>query len=371
MPSFPDLNIPARISLGPGPSTSHPRVLRAMATPVVSYQDPNFLAVCDRVQDLLRYLFQTQNPLTIPISGTGTAAMETAVANMVEPGDSVLVCVQGYFGQRIADMARLYGGDVEIITRPWGEVFSPDDVKTALARRPAKVVAIVHGETSTGVEQPIAAIAAIVRAQGGILIVDTVASLGGTPVKVDDWQVDVCYSGSQKCLSCSPGLGPITFGPRAVEKLEQRTTRVANWYLDMTMIRRYWSEERLYHHTTPVSMIYALYEGLRVIAEEGLDACWARHQRNAELLWEGLEALGMSLFVPKENRLASLTTVRIPDGVDDLAVRRALLNDYSIEIVGGLGELKGIVWRIGLMGYSSQQANVVLLLAALEKLLKN
>ena len=367
--SYPELDAPARILLGPGPSMVHPRVLRAMAAPLVGHLDPYFLQLMDRIQNQLRYVFETENTLTIPVSGTGSAAMETAVANMVEPGDVVLVCINGYFGGRIAEMARRYGGEVRTIERPWGETFTPGEVEQALRGHPSKVVALVHAETSTGAEQPLREIAKIVHAQGGLLIVDAVTSLGGLPVRVDEIGIDVCYSGSQKCLSCPPGLGPITLNDRAEEVLRERKTPVANWYLDLSMVQKYWGAERTYHHTAPITANYALYEGLRLVAEEGLENRWRRHRKNAELLWEGLEDLDLSLHVPPEHRLPTLTTVRIPGGVDDLAIRQRLLNDYNIEISGGLGELKGRVWRIGLMGYSSRPENVLLFLSALERLL--
>ncbi len=364
---YPEVNMPPRILMGPGPSMVDPRVLKAMATPLVGHLDPAFIELMDRTQELLRYVFETENKLTIPVSGTGTAAMETAVANMVEPGDPVLVCINGYFGMRLTDMAQRYGGEVETISRPWGEVFTPEEVKTALDERPAKVVAIVHAETSTGALQPLDAIAEVVHAQGAVLIVDAVTSLGGLPVRVDEVGIDVCYSGAQKCLSCPPGPSPITLGERAVEKLRNRTTKVPNWYLDLTLVEKYWGKERTYHHTAPISANYAFYEGLRAVAEEGLENRWQRHQENAEFLWNGLMELGFELHVPEEHRIPALTTVRIPDGVDDLGVRRKLLTDYNIEISGGLGELGGKVWRIGLMGYSSRKENVKLLLAALKE----
>ncbi len=366
---YPELDMPPRVLLGPGPSMVNPRVLRAMTTPVVGHLDPEFLKLMDRTQDLLRYLFETENPITIPISGTGSAAMEAAIANMVEAGDPVLICVNGYFGMRLAEMARRYGGDVQTITRPWGEVFTPDEVKAALDKRPAKIVAIVHVETSSGTLQPLSEIVKVVHDQNGILIVDTVASLGGVPARVDEIGIDVCYSGSQKCLSCPPGIGPITFGPRAMEIMENRRTPVGNWYLDVTMVQKYWGEERTYHHTAPISSNYAIYEALRLVAEEGLENRWDYHRRNAELLWDGLEAMGLSMHVPVEYRAPPLTTVRIPEGVDGDQIRSRLLNEYNIEISGGLGELKGKVWRVGLMGYSSRPEHVLLLLAALDKLL--
>jgi alanine-glyoxylate transaminase/serine-glyoxylate transaminase/serine-pyruvate transaminase len=366
---YPEINMPPRTLLGPGPSMADPRVLKAMATPLVGHLDPEFIKLMNRTQALLRYVFETENKLTLPVSGTGTAAMETAVANMVEPGDNVLVCVNGYFGLRIADMAERYGGNVDTIKRPWGEVFTPEEVDQALAGRPAKIVGIVHAETSTGALQPLDEIAKVVHKHGAILIVDAVTSLGGVPVRVDEVGIDVCYSGSQKCLSCPPSPSPITLGERAVAKLAARKSKVVNWYLDLSLVQKYWGEERTYHHTAPISANYALYEGLRLVAEEGLEHRWARHQANAELLWAGVEELGLSMHVPLEFGIPSLHTVRIPEGVDDLAIRKALLAEYNIEISGGFAELAGKVWRIGLMGYSSRPENVLLLLSALKKLL--
>jgi alanine-glyoxylate transaminase/serine-glyoxylate transaminase/serine-pyruvate transaminase len=360
-------NIPTRLLLGPGPSMVDPRVLRIMSAPLVGHLDPFFLELMDECQQLLRYVFETKNELTIPVSGTGSAAMEAAVANMVEPGTSVLVCINGYFGQRLAEMARRYGGDVQVINCPWGQVFSPDDVKAALSDKPAQVVAIVQAETSTGALQPLDEIARVVHEFGAILIVDAVTSLGGVPVQVDQRDIDVCYSGSQKCLSCPPGLGPITFGERATRRLHNRQTPVTSWYLDMSMIEHYWGDERKYHHTAPITAIYGLYEGLRIVQEEGLQNRIQRHQRNAELLWEGLEVLGLELFVDRSYRLPSLTTVRVPDGVDELEVRKRLLQEFNIEIAGGLGDLKGKIWRVGLMGYSSRKENIALFLAALRE----
>ncbi len=370
-PSYPELNPPPRLLLGPGPSLVHPRVLRSMATPLVGHLDPYFLEIMGRTQDLLRYVFETENRLTVPISGTGSAAMEAAIANMVEPGDAVLVCINGYFGLRLVDMTTRYGGEVSTIEKPWGEVFDVAEIEQALQAKPAKVVAIVHAETSTGARQPMEGIADVVHAQGGVLITDAVTSLGGISVKVDELGIDVCYSGSQKCLSCPPGVSPLTLSPRAEERLVARESPVANWYLDLSMIQKYWGAERTYHHTAPISSNYALYEGLRIVAEEGLENRWKRHQENAELLWKGLEGLGFTMHVAKEYRLPMLTTVRIPDGMDEAKIRSRLLNEYNIEIAGGLGELKGKAWRIGLMGYSSRKENVTLLLAALKDCIEN
>ncbi len=370
-PFYPELNPPPRLLLGPGPSLVHPRVLRAMATPLVGHLDPCFLEIMERTQDLLRYVFETENRLTVPISGTGSAAMEAAVANMVEPGDDVLVCINGYFGLRLVDMAERYGGEVRTIEKSWGEVFEISEIDQAFKANPAKVVAIVHAETSTGARQPMEGIADVVHEHGGILIADAVTSLGGIPVQVDELGIDVCYSGSQKCLSCPPGMSPITLSPRAEERLMVRKTPVANWYLDLSMIQKYWGAERTYHHTAPISSNYALYEGLRIVAEEGLEARWKRHRANAELLWAGLEGMGFSMHVGAGFRLPMLTTVLIPDGLEEMKVRKRLLEEYNIEIAGGLGELKGKVWRIGLMGYSSRKENVTLFLAALKDCIEN
>jgi alanine-glyoxylate transaminase/serine-glyoxylate transaminase/serine-pyruvate transaminase len=369
-PRYPCLEMGPRILLGPGPSTVHPRVLQAMAGPIIGHLDPAFLQVMDRIQDMLRYVFQTRNPLTIPISGSGSAAMEAAVANSVEPGQPVLVCVSGFFGGRLAEMARRYGGDVQTLECPWGEVVDLQQVKEALQKRPAKVVAIVHGETSSGVQQPLEGLAELVHDQGGMLLVDCVASLGGVPLSVDELDIDICYSGSQKCLSVPPGLGPITLGPRAERALRDRPGPVPNWYLDLSMVQKYWGADRTYHHTAPISANFGLYEGLRMLTEEGLEASWARHRRNAETLWAGMETLGLTLHVAREHRLPSLTTVRVPPEVDDMAVRGRLLQEFNIEIAGGLGALKGKIWRIGLMGHSSRTENVKLLLAALEEILR-
>ena len=368
-PVLPPIAMAPRVLLGPGPDMVHPRVTAAMTAPLLGHLDPDFLAIMDGTQQLLRYAFRTDNRLTLPISGTGSAGMEAAVASLVEPGDAVLVCVNGYFGGRIAEMARRHGGQVETIERPWGEVFTPDEVGDALRRRPARVVAIVQAETSTGALQPLPEIAQAVHEADAVLIVDAVTSLAGVPLEVDGWDLDVVYSGTQKCVGAPPGLAPLTIGRRGEERLAARRTSVDTWYLDLSILQRYWGPERTYHHTAPIALNFALYEALRMIAEEGLEARWARHRRNAQLLWDGLEELGMTLHVPAEHRLPSLTTVRIPEGVDDAAVRARLLRDYGIEIGGGLGTLKGTVWRIGLMGHSSRQENVELLLGALRRIL--
>lgn len=367
---FKDLNPSPRILLGPGPSTVPSRVLRAMSAPLVGHLDPEFLKLMNDVQELLRYLFQTENELTIPISGTGSAGMEAALCNFIEPGDRVLVAIKGYFGERLYTMAQRYGAEVDRLEKPWGEVFDPDEIAVALQAKPYQLLALVHAETSTGAWQPgIAEIAAAAHRQDTLVVLDTVTSLGGLPVEIDRWGVDVAYSGSQKCLSCPPGLAPLTVSPQAREKLRQRATPVANWYLDLSLLDRYWGDERTYHHTAPISLNYALREGLRLVAEEGLEARFARHQANAEALWDGLEALDLPPLVPRAYRLPTLTTPRLSPSIEDAAVRRRLLEDYNLEIAGGFGPLKGQIWRIGLMGFSSRRENVSLLLAALEEIL--
>ena len=370
IPSTTDLNPTPRLLLGPGPSTVAPLVLRAMSTPLVGHLDPQFLAIMDEVQQLLRFVFQTTNELTIPISGTGSAAMEAALCNFIEPGDRVLVAIKGYFGGRMFEMAGRYGALVDKIERPWGEVFTPEEIEAALRGKNYKLLAIVHAETSTGAWQPqIAEIAAAAHRHGALLVLDTVTSLGGLPVEIDKWEVDVAYSASQKCLSAPPGLAPLTISPRARQMLRNRRAKVGNWYLDLTELEKYWGKERTYHHTAPISMCYALREALRLVAEEGLTTRFARHRANAELLWEGLEAMDLPLMVPEEYRLPTLTTPKVPPAVDDATVRRRLLNEYNIEIAGGFGPLKGQVWRIGLMGFNSRRENVALLLTALQEIL--
>jgi alanine-glyoxylate transaminase/serine-glyoxylate transaminase/serine-pyruvate transaminase len=348
----------------------HPRVLRALTTPLIGHLDPQFITIMEETQQLLRYVFQTENELTIPVSGTGSAGMEAALCNFIEPGDRVLVAVKGYFGERMCDMAARYGAQVDRLDRPWGQVFDPEEIKVALSQARYRLVAIVHAETSTGVLQPgIAEIAAAAHQAGALLVLDTVTSLGGVPVQIDAWDVDVAYSGTQKCLSAPPGLAPLTISPRARAALRERRTPVANWYLDLSQIEKYWGKERTYHHTAPISMNYALREALRIVAEEGLEARFTRHQENAQMLWEGLEELDMAMLVPVEHRLPTLTTPLVPPAVDEARLRQRLLNEYNIEISGGFGQLKGSVLRIGLMGFGSRRENIALLLAALRQLL--
>jgi alanine-glyoxylate transaminase / serine-glyoxylate transaminase / serine-pyruvate transaminase len=360
---------PVRTLLGPGPSDIHPRVLAALGRPTVGHLDPYYLRVMDELQSMLREVFRTKNRMTMAISGTGSAGQEATVVNLVEPGERVLVCINGVFGGRLADMAERAGGEVSKIERPWGEVFSVAEVKEALAQVKPKVVAIVMAETSTGARQPVEEIAAAVREAGAMLILDTVTALGGVPVEIDKWQIDVVYSGTQKCLSCPPGLAPISLSDRAVEKILKRKEKVRSWYLDISMLANYWGSDRVYHHTAPINMTYGLHEALRIVLEEGLDACFARHRKNHEALKAGLAAIGICYATQTGRELPQLNAVKIPNGVDDLAVRNGLLEKFGIEIGAGLGAFKGKVWRIGLMGYSSRQSNVLLVLAALEQLL--
>lgn len=363
------LDLPPRLLLGPGPANVHPRVLTAMSTPPVGHLDPTFLAVMDEIQDLLRYAWQTDNELTIAVSGTGSAAMEATLANVVEPEDVVLVGVKGYFGNRLVDMATRYGADVRTISKPWGQVFDLAEIKTALETHRPKILAIVHAETSTGVKQPLEGLGELCQQYDCLLLVDTVTSLGGVPLSIDQSGIDLAYSCSQKGLGCPPGASPFTMSAKAIAKLNSRHTPVANWYLDMSLLSKYWGSERVYHHTAPINLYYGLREALRLVAEEGLEKRWQRHQANAELLWKGLAELNLVCHVEQQYRLPTLTTVRIPDGVDGKAIARKLLNEYNIEIAGGLGELGGKVWRIGLMGYNSRPENVILLLNALKQVL--
>lgn len=366
---YPPLDRPSRILLGPGPSNVHPRVLNALSLPLLGHLDADFLDLMDRTQALLRETFRTENQLTFPVSGTGSAGMESCFVNLVEPGDRVLVCVNGVFGTRMADVAARCGAEVSHVESPWGRVVEPEAVSRAARAQRPKIIAVVHAETSTGALTPIPPIAEVAQETGAMLVVDAVTSLAGNPLEVDAWGIDACYSGTQKCLSCPPGLAPVTFSPRAVEVVTSRKTKVASWYLDITMLTRYWGKERVYHHTAPISMIYALYESLRLVHEEGLALRWTRHLANHKALVAGLEAMGLTLVVPPEERLPQLNAVAIPDGVDDTKTRGRLLAEFGIEIGAGLGVFKGKVWRIGLMGYSSTIENVLSLLSALETIL--
>ena len=365
------LNPSPRFLLGPGPSEVHPRVLAALGMPLLGHLDPEFVALMDETQNLLRYAFQTENRLTLAVSGTGSAGMETVVVNLIEPGDKMLVCVNGVFGGRMVDVAERAGAVVTAIERPYGEVFDPEEVRAAVKKVGPKVVGIVHAETSTGAWQPVEEVAKIAHEAGALIAIDTVTSLGGVPVEIDAWGIDAVYSGTQKCLSCPPGLAPVSFSPRAAEVIQDRKTKVQSWYLDMAMIQRYWASDRFYHHTAPISMNYALREALALVVEEGLEARFDRHKRNADALKAGLAAMGIGVVTAEGHQLPQLTCVRIPDGVDDVSVRKRLLADWGIEIGGGLGSLKGKAWRIGLMGHGSRRSNVTTLLAALETCLRD
>lgn len=368
--AFRDVDPGQRTLMGPGPSDVPPRVLQAMAAPTIGHLDPRFLALMDETQELLRYVFQTANDFTIPVSGTGSAGMETCFVNLVEPGDEVVVCVNGVFGTRMADIVGRLGGKLVRVEAEWGRAVDPEAVRRAVAGRKPKLIAVVHAETSTGACTPLEDIACIAAEVGALFLVDTVTSLGGMPVSVDAVGIDAVYSGTQKCLSCPPGLAPISFSAEALKALESRKTPVLSWYLDMGMVRQYWGAARKYHHTAPVNMVYALREALRIVAEEGLEARWARHRLHHRALVAGLEAMGLMMLVPEAERLPMLNAVCIPDGADDKKVRAALLNDFGIEIGAGLGPLAGKVWRVGLMGHSACRRNVTLFLTALETILR-
>jgi alanine-glyoxylate transaminase/serine-glyoxylate transaminase/serine-pyruvate transaminase len=355
--------------MGPGPSDVHASVLAALARPPIGHLDPQFLEILNDVRERLQAVFQTRNRLTLAVSGTGSAGMETAVVDMIEPGDRMLVCVAGVFGARMLDVAQRAGADAVKIEAPWGQVFTAEQVAAAVEQHKPSIVGIVHAETSTGAAQPIPEISRAVHDAGALLLVDAVTSLGGMEVDVDGWQVDVCYSGTQKCLSCPPGLAPITFSPAAEERLVVRKSKVQSWYLDMNMVRQYWGSERLYHHTAPINMVYALHEALRLVLEEGLAARWARHAQQHGVLKAGLERLGLRYLADPRHQLPMLNAVGTPEGLDEALVRRRLLDEYGIEIGGGLGAYKGKAWRIGLMGESATPRHVAALLGALQTLI--
>jgi len=347
----------------------HPRVLRAMSTPLLGHLDPKFLEIMNEVQAQLRAVFRTQNPFTIAVSGTGSAGMEAALVNLIEPGDAVVVVVAGVFGMRMTDIVGRAGGRLVKLEVPWGETIEPGRIEDVLKKEgKVKAVALVHAETSTGAQQPIEELGKICHRHGALLVVDTVTSLGGVPVEVDGWEADAVYSGTQKCLSCPPGLAPLTLSARALEAVKARKTKVQSWYLDAGMVADYWAEgKRVYHHTAPISMVYALRESLRLVLEEGLEARFARHRRHSAALMAGVAALGCAPQAQEGRRLPSLNCVQVPAGIDEGAVRKYLLAEHSIEIGGGLGPLAGKVWRIGLMGESAKQENVLAVLAAIEQ----
>jgi alanine-glyoxylate transaminase/serine-glyoxylate transaminase/serine-pyruvate transaminase len=365
-----ELRPPTRLMLTPGPSCISPRVYRALATPMVGHVDPWFTEFMGGVQELMRRIFQTQNNITFPISASGTGGIETAVVNALEPGDEAIVCVNGMFSNRMADIAERTGAKIHRVLAPLGRTVDPEDVRRAGQGRKIKFVGLAHGETSTGVVTKIEPFRKVADELGALLIVDSVATLAGVPLDVDRRRIDICFSGTQKAISAPPGMSPITVNARVEELLRNRKTKVQSWYFDLTTVMNYWGKERTYHHTPPIPLIYALHEAMRIVLEEGLEASWERHRQNQAALIAGLEAMGIRLFVENpEDRLPTVTAVYIPNGIDGAKTRARLLNDFNIEISGGLGEIKTTTWRIGLMGYSSQRANVLLFLDALERIL--
>ncbi|MYA70907.1 alanine--glyoxylate aminotransferase family protein [Candidatus Poribacteria bacterium] len=368
---YDELIVPPRVLLGPGPSEANTRVLKAMTTPMLGYLDTKFVEVMDDTVALLREVFGTKNRLTLPVSGTGTAGMEAALANVVEPGDGVVVGINGYFGERIANIAARCGGVVRTVEAEWGTHISAEKIAEAISKISApKLVALVHGETSTGILQPLTDAIEIARSSGALFLADCVTSLGGQPVDMDARGIDIAYSCTQKCLAGPPGLSPISFSERAVDVIRNRKTPIQSFYLDMTLLEKYWQgEKRSYHHTVSMSMIYALREALRVVLEEGLAARYERHELNARALLAGAKAIGLQPAAEQGYRAPMLTTLRIPDGIDDATIRKRLITDYGIEIGAGLGIFAGKAWRIGLMGESTNERNIMLVLNALEKLL--
>jgi alanine-glyoxylate transaminase / serine-glyoxylate transaminase / serine-pyruvate transaminase len=365
----PKVNPPLRTLLGPGPSPVNPRVLQTLSLPVIGHLDPVFLKIMDESMAMLRELFQTKNRLALPMSGTGSAGMETCFVNLIEPGDSVLIGVNGVFGTRMVDVAQRCGAQVDTVEAEWGTALDPAQFRAALAKKSFKLVALVHAETSTGVLQPLDEIARLVHGHDSLLLVDAVTSLGGAPVRVDELGVDACYSCSQKCLGCPPGLSPVTFSERAIEAVRKRKTKVQSWYLDLSMIEKYWGSERVYHHTAPISMNYGLHEALRVVLEEGIEASWRRHRQVHEVFIREMRKLEIEPAVTESIRAPMINAIRIPEGADDAKVRQRLYDEFNIEIGAGLGPLKGKIWRVGLMGHGARVENVELLAQALQQLI--
>jgi len=367
---YKDLNPGKRVLMGPGPSDVHPRVLKAMATPLVGHLDPDFLTIMNETKVMLKEIFQTENEFTIALSGTGSAGMEACLVNILEPGDKAIVCVNGLFSERMVEIVKRCQAEPIIVESEWGTIVETEQVERILKKAgKVKLIAVVHAETSTGACQPLEELGALAKKANTLFVVDTVTSLGGIPVKVDKWQIDVTYSGTQKCLSCPPGLSPVSFSENAFSVINHRKHKIQSWYLDVKLLRDYWGKERFYHHTAPISMVYALREALRLVLQEGLENRFARHKFHSNALVAGLEAMGLKMVVSADYRLPELNAVYIPKEINDLTVRRALLNEYGIEIGGGLGKFKGKVWRIGLMGYTSKKENVMLFLSALEDIL--
>jgi len=368
--SFPELKPPARILLGPGPSNVHPRVMKAMLSPVLGHLDPDFVTIMENIKKLLRIVFRTSNQITFPVSGTGSAGMECAMANLIEDGDEVVVGIAGAFGVRLAEVAERLGAKVHKVEAQWGRIVEPDQIAQALSKiEKPKLVAIVHSETSTGIHQPLEEISKMTHRSGALFVVDGVTSLGCVPLEVDKWQIDACYSCTQKGIGAPPGLAPVTFSAPAMDAVHRRKTKCRSWYFDVGLIEHYWGPDRLYHHTAPITMNYAIYEALRIVVEEGLETRFERHQANATALQAGLKAMGMEMAAQEGYRLPQLAAVTIPDGINDAKVRDRLLKLFNIEIGGGLGPFKGKVWRIGLMGDGSRRENVMLVLNALEEIL--
>ncbi len=361
---------PTRTLMGPGPSDVSQRVLDAVSRPTIGHLDPSFIGLMDEIKTMLQQAFKTDNALTMPVSAPGSSGMETCFVNLVEPGETVLVCINGVFGNRMQENVERCSATAVVIEDDWGTPVSLDKVEQALAENPEiSVVAFVHAETSTGVLSDAEAISKLAHTHGAMVIVDAVTSLAGSPLEVDAWDIDAIYSGSQKCLSCLPGLSPVSFSDRAVDRIKNRTTKVQSWFMDLNLVMGYWNSDgaRSYHHTAPVNSLYALHESLLILHEEGLENAWARHNKNHELLKAGLADLGISFLVEEPYRLPQLNSVMIPEGVDEAAVRNRLLNEYNLEIGAGLGALAGKVWRIGLMGHTSREANVKLCLKALKE----
>ncbi len=371
MPSF---QPPERLLMGPGPSNVNPKVLEAMARPTIGHLDPKFVELMDEIKELLQYAFQTKNEVTFPVSGPGSVGMELCLVNLIEPGDKVIVCINGVFGGRMKQIVERCGGIPLVIEQEWGKAVDTEKLEVKLKQKPdANLVAFVHAETSTGARSDIKTLTHIAHSHNCLVVADTVTSLGGIELDVDDWQIDATYSGTQKCLSCPPGLSPVTFNHKAIDRIKNRKSQVQSWFMDINLVTGYWGQgaKRTYHHTAPINSLYGLHEALLLLKEEGLEKAWVRHQKNSEILCRGVEELGLNIFVREDERLPELVTVTIPKGIDEAKVRTYLLNEHNIEIGAGLGALAGKIWRIGLMGYTSNEKNIKTFLSAFQEALKN